>query len=169
MNGRTVILVSHHVQLCAPQAKYIVALDNGRVIFHGSYAEFARSGAESKLLQSDAEGRKSDEQTPSKVEGVEAILEGRGDATDPSSSVGSTTESGQTAKDADVDDAKSSQVTKKPPRKLIEEEKRAVGRIGRDIWENYTSGCGGWDYWPWFVLILILASLNPVLLNGWVR
>ena len=30
MRGRTVILVSHHVQLCAPGASYIVALDNGR-------------------------------------------------------------------------------------------------------------------------------------------
>lgn len=30
MKGRTTVLVSHHVQLCAPGAKYIVALENGR-------------------------------------------------------------------------------------------------------------------------------------------
>ena len=45
MRGRTVILVSHHVQLCAPGASYIVALDNGRLQFQGKQAEFQAKGA----------------------------------------------------------------------------------------------------------------------------
>ncbi|KAL0069222.1 hypothetical protein AAF712_003585 [Marasmius tenuissimus] len=44
MKGRTVILVSHHVQLCAAGADYIVALDNGRVRFQGDYTTFQGSG-----------------------------------------------------------------------------------------------------------------------------
>ncbi|KAF5860528.1 hypothetical protein ETB97_001428 [Aspergillus alliaceus] len=33
--GRTRILVTHHVQLCLPKAKYMVSLDNGTVAFAG--------------------------------------------------------------------------------------------------------------------------------------
>ncbi|KAE8143534.1 P-loop containing nucleoside triphosphate hydrolase protein [Aspergillus pseudotamarii] len=34
--GRTRILVTHHVQLCAPKTKYLVSLDNGTVAFAGT-------------------------------------------------------------------------------------------------------------------------------------
>ena len=34
MRGRTVLLVSHHVQLCDLGASYIVALGNGHLQFH---------------------------------------------------------------------------------------------------------------------------------------
>jgi ABC-type phosphate/phosphonate transport system ATPase subunit len=44
MQGRTVILVSHHVQLCASGASYITALDNGGVLFEGSKRTFYGSG-----------------------------------------------------------------------------------------------------------------------------
>jgi len=52
MRGRTVILVSHHVQLCAPGASYIVALDNGRVQFQGTVIRFKTSGVMNGLVQS---------------------------------------------------------------------------------------------------------------------
>lgn len=55
MRGRTVILVSHHVQLCAPGASYIVALDNGRVQFSGDRDAFKSSGVMAKLVQSTNE------------------------------------------------------------------------------------------------------------------
>jgi hypothetical protein len=32
---------------------------------------------------------------------------------------------------------------KKGPRKLVEEEARAVGRVGRTVWETYFKACGG--------------------------
>jgi ABC-type enterochelin transport system ATPase subunit len=58
MEGRTVILVSHHVQMCAPGASYIVALDNGRVQFHGSQDDFNRSGIIRTLIQSTQDEEK---------------------------------------------------------------------------------------------------------------
>ena len=58
---------------------------------------------------------------------------------------------------------------KKPARKLVEEEKRAVGRISREIWETYIWACGeGW-YWTLFILVLVIASAAPVAENGWLR
>lgn len=53
MRGRTLILVSHHVQLCAPGASYIVALDNGRVSFAGNFDSFKVSGVMAGLVHSD--------------------------------------------------------------------------------------------------------------------
>jgi hypothetical protein len=57
----------------------------------------------------------------------------------------------------------------KPPRKLVEDEARAVGRIGRGVWLEYIRGAGGPAYWSVFILVLILASLAPVAENGWIK
>lgn len=58
---------------------------------------------------------------------------------------------------------------KKAAKKLYDEEKRAVGRIARDIWLMYLKACGTWLYWIVFLSIFILASITPVFNNGWLR
>ena len=75
MRGRTVILVSHHVQLCAPGASYIVALDNGRLQFQGGRDEFIASGVLKTLSQSGV-ADPSDEKEETLVHAVEAGLVG---------------------------------------------------------------------------------------------
>ena len=57
----------------------------------------------------------------------------------------------------------------KAPRKLVEDEARAVGRIGRNVWKTYLHALGGKGYWIVFGLTLIIASLPPVVENGWIR
>jgi ABC-type multidrug transport system ATPase subunit len=149
MQGRTVILVSHHVPLCAPGASYIVALDNGRVQFEGSRESFQSSGVMSTLVHST---HAADGNDPV-VEVLEANVE-----TDQPAESSSTLPSLSEVK-----------AEKKPPRKLVEEEKRAVGRIGRDIWATYVWAFGNGWYWAAFVVILVAASVSPVLENSWVR
>ncbi|TFK38174.1 multidrug resistance-associated ABC transporter [Crucibulum laeve] len=151
MKGRTVILVSHHVQLCAPEASYIVALDNGRVQFEGDRQKFYDSGAIRALVQSTDDDN--DKEEKDLVEGAEEVAL----ASDPHS------ESSSTIAPAEV------KAERKPARKLIEEEKRAVGRISRDIWETYIWACGNGWYWVLFIGVLIVASISPVLENGWLR
>ena len=120
MEGRTVILVSHHVQLCAPGASYIAALDNGRVLFEGSKEDFCSSGIMKTLVQStqfsgemdDNEGKITSEK------GKEAVL---GEELDPRSETSSTVAPSTPA---------SIKADKKPARILVEEEKRAFGRVG---------------------------------------
>jgi len=58
---------------------------------------------------------------------------------------------------------------KKGPRKLVEEESRAVGRIGRSVWETYIKACGGNPYWLIFAVLLLFAAASPVAENGWLR
>ena len=145
MVGRTVILVSHHVQLCAAGANYIVALDNGRVQFAGDYEAFQGSGVIRTLVQTTDAG-------DSKEEEVEEVLDTESET---SSTVAASTP------DVTVD--------RKPPRKLVEEEKRAVGRIGRDVWKAYILACGNGWFWAIFITVLVVASLSPVFENGWIR
>jgi len=149
MQGRTVILVSHHVQLCAPGASYIVALDNGRVQFEGSRDSFQNSAVMRTLVHST--------DTTNGKDQIAEVLEEKDEADQ-------TSESSYTiAAPSEV------KAEKKPPRKLVEEETRAVGRISRDIWETYIQACGNGWYWAAFLTILVAASVSPVLENGWLR
>ncbi|CCM00229.1 uncharacterized protein FIBRA_02257 [Fibroporia radiculosa] len=160
MRGRTVILVSHHVQLCVPGASYIVALDNGRVLYQGDRDKFRSSGVLSTLVQSGA-ADPADDQEDKTVADIEDLSEKteKDDAAESSADSSSTVAPGADTKPEE----------KKTPRKLIEEEKRAVGRISKDIWMTYISACGGYIYWILFVFSLFLAALSPVAENGWLR
>ncbi|TFY65276.1 hypothetical protein EVJ58_g2068 [Rhodofomes roseus] len=161
MRGRTVILVSHHVQLCAPGASYIVALDNGRVAFQGDRDTFRSSGVLNTLVQSGAADT-SDEQEETAVADVEDLLPEK----ESSDTGGHSSETTSTAA-ASEPEAKPEQ--RKAPRKLIEEETRAVGRISTDIWTTYINACGGYMYWSMFGVALLLAAISPVAENGWLR
>jgi len=58
---------------------------------------------------------------------------------------------------------------KKGPRKLVEEEARAVGRVDRKVWETYVKACGGVSYWLIYALAFVLAGVSPIAENGWLR
>ncbi|KAI6116284.1 ABC transporter type 1, transmembrane domain-containing protein [Pisolithus sp. B1] len=188
MRGRTIILVSHHVQLCMSGASYIVALDNGRVIFQGDRDAFQASDVVGTLVHSgDDDAEEKDKDTSQVTEAVmtdatsrtASVLTGEeigntdlGEATvvvtptaetEPSSETSSTAFTPEEASKADkVKD-------RKAPRKLIEEERRAVGHIKREIWETYIRALGGWKYWSVFVVALILGALSPILENWWLK
>ena len=169
MRGRTLILVSHHVQLCAPGAKYIVALDNGHVQYSGDYENFRTSGVLNTLVQSGASDP-ADDKEETVVEKVEEIIEDavEGSTLRESTEASAASESSSTIAPTPAEtEAKPDK--KKAPRKLVEEEKRAVGRISKDIWATYIKACGGWGYWGIFILTLALAGLSPVFENGWLR
>lgn len=144
MQGRTVILVSHHVQLCAPGAGYVVALDNGRVTFQGSREEFQNSGVMGGLVQSTtAEILDLKEETAIGALDLPANKESDG---------------------AQLEVAKAE---KKPARKFFEDEQRAVGRVAWSVWKSYILACGSASYWALFALIFAVAALAPLAENGW--
>ena len=156
MQGRTVILVSHHVQLCAPGASYIIALDNGRVGFQGDREAFYTSGVIDGLVQSRAAASQEDEGN-AKMPGAEELVE--------SITVAPSETSSTTSPSTIVVDPKPN---KKAPRRLVEEEKRAVGRISRDVWSTYIRAAGGPWYWTLFISSLVLATLGPIAEKGWI-
>ena len=171
MKDRTVILVSHHVQLCAPGAKYIVALDNGRLQFQGNQADFMTSKVLQSLSQSGAID-KEEEVEEGKVPDVEDLAPQETPSQDSSKDKSETNSSSTpTATDAQANagESETKPEQKKAPRKLVEEEKRAVGRIGKDIWTTYLQACGGVGYWLAFSTSLLVAAAAPVLQNWWLK
>lgn len=169
MRGRTLILVSHHVQLCVPGASYIVALDNGRATFAGTHEEFKASGVMSGLVQSD-NAQQGDETAvqDSDLQLVDkAASKKASPLLTPSEDIDPNSDSSSTAAASFEADGKSTEKT--TPRKLIEEETRAVGRISKDIWVTYTKACGGSFYWVLFSTSMLIATLSPVIENTWLR
>lgn len=155
MEGRTIILVSHHVQLCASGANYIVALDNGRIQFQGNREGFYASSVINGLVQSgDVVGP--EEEHANIADGGELA-----EATSATPSEASSTGPPSTV----VADP---QPIKKVPRKFVEDEKRAVGRIGKDVWWTYARAMGGPWFWTFFVTSLVLATLAPIVEKGWI-
>jgi hypothetical protein len=159
LRGRTVILVSHHVQLCVPGSSYVVALDNGRVTYAGDSQTFRSSGAMDSLVQSDNPEAKELKTASAEMKDIELEkgLGSKEEESEASSTIATTEEDTKPVE------------KKKAPRKLIEEEKRAVGRISRDIWEAYILACGSGWYWLLFVVAMVLATASPVLENGWLK
>ena len=131
--------------------------------FAGDSQTFRASGIMDGLVQSDqAESKEVDPPAIEQVQDSE-IAKALGEENEPES------ESSSTVAPTTDEDTKASQEKKKAPRKLIEEEKRAVGRIGREIWKTYILACGGGLYWTAFLVAMILAAASPVLENGWLK
>ncbi|KAJ7097582.1 hypothetical protein C8R44DRAFT_889121 [Mycena epipterygia] len=150
MLGRTVILVSHNIQLCAEGATYIVALDKGTTGFKGGYADFRRSSIFRSLLQTE---------TASVSDIPTAVLQTSG-------ALHSTSLLPQTARKSPRPAVNKG--TAKPP-KLIVDEASSVGRIPWNVWKAYLQSCGRWNYWCSFTIILLVASFGPVFENGYLR
>jgi hypothetical protein len=87
----------------------------------------------SSLVQTTAPENPVDETAVLTVEDIESREKDEG-ADEHSSPSGSTMQDTTAVAEA-VDEE-----IRKAPRKLVEEEKRAVGRIGRKIWERYVIG-----------------------------
>jgi hypothetical protein len=169
MRGRTVILVSHHVQLCAPGASYIVALENGRILYKGDRHGFQSSGVINRLAHSgvvESTGREETEAVARDAK-EEFLLVDKDDSGSSSTNTEVPTEDGSIGGVSPVN--ATVERAKKGPRKLVEDETRAVGRVGRPVWETYIKACGGVPYWLIFGALFLLAAVSPVAENGWLR
>lgn len=162
LRGRTVILVSHHVQLCSPGATYVVTLDNGRVMYAGDSQTFRSSGVIDGLIQSNKTPTDKEPQAEDEKVTDSEMAKVLGKEIEPGS------ESSSTVAPTTDEDGKAV-LAKRKPRKLIEEEARAVGRIGADIWKTYFLACGGGFYWVLFAITMGLAAISPVFENGWLK
>jgi ABC-type phosphate transport system ATPase subunit len=67
MRNRTCILVTHNLALCAPQSRYIVYLDNGRVDIQGSSEEVIASGKLGEEVSKSRPGSASISRIPSRA------------------------------------------------------------------------------------------------------
>lgn len=157
MRGRTAILVSHHVHLCAPGAGYVVALDHGQVQFQGSPESFLTSELGNSLILSAPPNLLDTVKGPNVPD----------DAADQKFS-GKTPDSISEVSEFTVISS-AEQTVKSSPRRFVEEELRAVGAVKDNVWYTYFCACGSPLYWSLLSLVLVAAAISPVLENTWLR
>lgn len=155
LQNRTVILVTHHVELVLPAAYYYVQMLDGHIEIQGPVAELQASGVLDDLDvqlvshtdkhpgDTDEEGEDSNQESDNRKRVVlrdEGWIRAQQDA----------------------------EKTRKPPRKLIEEETRRLGNVQWSIYETYLRASG---YWTWFFVLLLIgvAQLFGFLDKYWLK
>jgi ABC-type multidrug transport system fused ATPase/permease subunit len=130
--GRTRILATHHVALCLPRAKYAVRLSiSGSLEHAGLIDELRQTGTLDKILEADdSKDLEEDE--------VDMVLN-EGEINGSSAFVPAV-------------------AVKPPPKKLIEEEKRDIGRVKMSVYIQYLNASGGWPFWTFLCLLFIISE-----------
>ncbi|KAJ1998520.1 hypothetical protein GGI04_004963, partial [Coemansia thaxteri] len=163
MQGRTRVLVTHHVSACMPHADYMVVLQDGRVAASGSpeFVQQQGGGLSREILELELTVT-DDKQQPELVPV---------DSSDSSSKANIAAAASANVNDlrpednytterlaalyeqrgivdptaADLDELEGA---------LVEDEEREQGYVRPEIWLDYLRMCGSWWYWA-----LVLASL----------
>ena len=165
LQQRTVILVSHHVQLCAPGAKHVLHLDNGMASFSGSAEEYMKTSlyskeqAEEETAEEKPEtpGRKPNNNNPQYA--AQAKPNGR-----PLSSASSS--SGIDSSDPSEDENELDDPQKPAlPRRLVEEEARAIGKVSGGVWLYYLKANGNVLFWA-AITIIFMSTKGKCLLSA---
>ncbi|KAN0111601.1 hypothetical protein V8E52_008339 [Russula decolorans] len=140
---RTVILVTHHVELVLPGAYYLVRMLDGRIDTQGTLTELRAQGFLDDIATSEEVKVHEDEQeaaaeTPNAEEIAAEVVEG----------------------------ALPGSETKKP-RKLVKDEERQEGGVKWNIYNTYLKAS---SYWTWTILgfFIILFQILTVSERVWV-
>ncbi|KAH9924948.1 multidrug resistance-associated ABC transporter [Amylocystis lapponica] len=145
---RTVILVTHHVELVLPGAHYLVRMLDGRIDTQGTVKELRERGVLDDIAQDESVEVHKEEQA---VEAAEQEADAEIDA----------------AAEGDGETAKPAEKTKKA-RKLIEEEKREIGGVKWSIYKTYLEAS---SYWTWAILctLIFLSQGLGVTEKFWIK
>ncbi|KAG2218561.1 hypothetical protein INT45_006322 [Circinella minor] len=155
LKGRTVVMVTHHIQLCLPAASFLVRLDQGGIV--GAYGTVEELQQSDKLIQTFCTAS---------------------NAVSSSASSSSTTE----AEDDIIDDSTNHTIAEEDEHyllnqqqkdetigKLIQDEQSEKGHVKIEVYLTYLRACGGWLFW---IALAIFFSTSRVLVfaeNWWLR
>ena len=142
LRGRTVILVTHHIALCLPNASYLVELSGGRVAHQRTIADLLRSGHLARV----------DEDKPV----IKPVVESPISATIPLNEANLISTGGKP----------SSEMSKSPKGKLVEEEARAEGRVQISTYLTYLRASG---WFTWVLTLLLMLSIRCITIGNQVR
>ena len=143
--GRTRILVTHHVSLCLPRAKYAVSLSaQGTVEHAGLVDELRTSGNLEEILKTDQDTKEDEEEGSS-----ETTLENQANGSASKSAANSDPEH--------------------KPKKLIEDEKRETGNVKSSVYLSYLKATGGFPFWTVVLLFYFVAQGLTLSRSWWIK
>lgn len=155
--GRTLILVSHHIQLCAPGAAYVLSLESGGVGFEGTSLDFLRS-EQYRTLAGDvgeedeppleAPIRPQPRKAPSKL--TNKIFKNVAENNLPTFDSGASSQVESSSSEEESETDSEDDEPKGEPRRLIEDEDRAIGHVSRAVWMTYLRANGHLIFWILF-------------------
>lgn len=168
--GRTRIVVTHHVALCLPKTDYSVLLSNGVIEQAGKTDELRRTGKLSSILAEEAEEQENEDEEAERQDGLivddggglRTMLSNQSRTSRRLSAVSELSpQLSRRRSRADMEDAKPS-----PAKKFNEEETRATGAIKYQIYAAYIRACGGFSYWL-FVLAIFAVWVGVYLARSY--
>jgi ABC-type multidrug transport system fused ATPase/permease subunit len=148
--GRTRILVTHHVALCLPRTDYSVLLENGRVKYAGTVEDLKESHQLDDILREEqaeeAEAENAEVETDKRefLNGEETSLQKI--SSKSSHRRLSTAATGSAANANDIADANDT-TKKSAPKKFVEDEKREVGSVRLAIYLTFLQKAGSPIFW----------------------
>ncbi|KAH8810190.1 hypothetical protein DL96DRAFT_1821685 [Flagelloscypha sp. PMI_526] len=145
---RTVILVTHHVELVLPAATFLVRMLDGRIDTQGTVSELRARG----LLD--------------EIKEEEDIVAQEQEAVAEETAIAVPLEASGSDEDAEGDKTKSD--SKKQARKLVQEEHREEGGVNLKIYNAYMKASG---YWVWGIVFtgVILYEMCVVGEKLWIN
>ncbi|KAG0006808.1 hypothetical protein BGZ65_003355 [Modicella reniformis] len=159
MMNRTCILVTHHVRLCIPTAKYVVLMNNGEIRVQGSVQQLREQGSLSLVLEEDEDQNtdSSDADTMNEID--------LGSSSNIAKSNPMRRKS--TAKNLKTSQEPAPQM--KDARKLVQEETREEGQVKWSIYIVYASAAGGIIFWVILMVAFALTRTIEVSESLWIR
>ncbi|KAF2089173.1 P-loop containing nucleoside triphosphate hydrolase protein [Saccharata proteae CBS 121410] len=141
--GRTRIIVTHHVSLCLPKTKYEVLLHEGRVDRAGFVDDLRQTGALDEILK---------EENDEVLEDDEELLPL------PTESNGNASHRSELIDDGHIDANK-----KAPPKQFMEVETKQKGRISFSIYLDYFRAGGG--VWAWGGILIFFVVIQALIIG----
>ncbi|KAK1994844.1 ABC transporter [Colletotrichum falcatum] len=149
--GRTRILVTHHVALCEPKTKFLVELGDGTVQHSGLLSELTEDGT-LQLIKSHEQPSQEDDEEGTAVNSEEAS------AIEPA-------EIAELNGDGDI----LKKVPSKAARQFVEDEAREKGSIKKHVYAAYMNKSGGWPWWICGFGLFVIFQFTVIGRSWWLR
>ncbi|QRV85046.1 ABC transporter transmembrane region [Ceratobasidium sp. AG-Ba] len=150
MADRTVVLVTHHVELMLPCAHYLIRMYDGRIDMQGTVSDLRDQALLDYVVPSPVVSRRNTS-SPTRSEG-----ESSRDSPSPSRGARPPTSNRKSARQQTVFTGPSPAIQPgRGPRKLVEAEARATGNVKWRIYKTYLQASG---YFSWALLIVLIIA-----------
>ncbi|KAJ2450923.1 hypothetical protein EV183_003955 [Coemansia sp. RSA 2336] len=144
MQGRTRVLVTHHVSLCLPHSQFVAVMQSGRVAVSGTPEKLQQIGYFTDELKS--------------LEGNHNAEEKEHDAHSVNDMTSEDTYYAQRAESGDLNDGA-----------LVEDEEREQGYVRPQVWIDYMLMCGKWKFWTAVIAFVFINRGASISQDYWMR